>query len=301
MKHTPNFIIGVIVLALLLGATLTYRVRYDEIAVVTLFGRADASSGKVGADGGAGLHFRWPWPVQDVARVYDGRVQLLEDRLEEQQTADKQDIIINAYVAWRISDPLAFFRSLNNIEQGERQLRDRLRDARAQIGQYAFAELASRDPERLKLVEAEEAMRARMQRETEEQGYGVSIDAVGIRRIVLAEAVTEKVFESMEATRKRLAQRARSEGEATANDLRAKARSAEGRILAFAKRRAENIRSEGQAAAAEYYEVFREDEAFAEFLRKLEAAVRALKHNTTFLLDGRKPPFDLFHHPETEE
>ncbi len=299
MMRVRNFSIGIAILLVLLASMVLFTVRYNEMAIVTTFGRADAASVK-NADGqGAGLHLKWPWPIQEVARVYDARVQVLDDRLEEQQTLDKQDVIVSAYVAWRIVDPLAFYRTLNTTAQAERQLRDRLRDARAQIGRYTFDDLTNLDATRLKLAEAEAAILTRIQTEVEQQGYGVQIQAVGVKRIMLAEPVTQKVFERMRANRQRLAQRARSEGDAAASDIRAKAKSAEQRILAFAEHRAQSIRAEGDAAAAEQYKVFRENEDFAVFLRKIEEYKRILKNNTTFLLDARSGPFDLFAPPRT--
>lgn len=294
MKRIRKLSIGLALLLVLTGSMVCYSVQYNQTVIVTTFGRADEQSVKNRDGTGAGLHLKWPWPVQEVARVYESRVQVLDDRLEEQQTLDKQDVIVNAYLAWRITDPLPFYRTLNSAEQAERQLRDRLRDARAQIGNYTFDQLTSLDPERLKLAEAEAAIQRRLQEEVQRQGYGVRIEAVGIKQIVLAEPVTQKVFERMRANRQRLAQRARSEGDAAASDIRAKARSAEQRVLAFAERRAEAIRAEGDAAAAEQYKVFAANEEFAVFLRKLEEYKRVLKHNTTFLMDARCGPFDLF-------
>ncbi len=294
MAKSKNLIIGLIILGILLASMVTYRVDFNEMAIVTTFGKAETDS-VMNADGkGAGLHFRWPWPIQEVARVYDRRVQILEDELEEQQTLDKQDIIIGTYIVWRIREPLHFYRTLNTVEQAQRQLRDRLRNARSEIGQYTFSELTNLDPEQLKLAEAETTMRDRMQEELNTQGFGIEIQAVGVKRIILAEAVSQKVFERMRSTRQRLAQRARSEGDAAASDIRAKAASAEERILAFADQRAQAIRAEGDAAAAQYYKVFKDNEEFAIFLRKLEEYEKILKNNTTFILDAQEGPFDLF-------
>jgi membrane protease subunit HflC len=294
MAKSRNLIIGLIILVILLASMVTYRVRYNEMAILITFGKADQNSVMNDDGQGAGLHFRWPWPIQEVARVYDRRVQILEDELEEQQTLDKQDIIVGTYVVWSIRNPLDFYRTLNTVEQAQRQLRDRLRNARSEIGQYTFSELTNLDPEKLKLAEAEDTMRSRMQQELDNQGFGIDVKSVGIKRIILAEAVSQKVFERMRSTRQRLAQRARSEGDAAASDIRAKAKSAEERILAFADQRAQAIRAEGDAAAAEYYKVFKDNEDFAIFLRKLEEYETILKNNTTFILDAQEGPFDLF-------
>lgn len=97
----------------------------------------------------------------------------------------------------------------------------------------------------------------------------------------------------MRQTRQRLAQSARSEGNAIARTIRAKADSDRQRILAFAERESQAIRAEGDAAAAKYYEIFARNEEFAVFLRKPETLERTLSNNTTFLLDTGTVPFDL--------
>ena len=53
------------------------------------------------------------------------------------------------------------------------------------------------------------------------------------------------------------------------------------------------IRSEGDAAASQYYQVFKQNEELATFLRQIEALKETLKLNTTFVLDTRAAPFDL--------
>jgi membrane protease subunit HflC len=302
MKNPGRILISLIIAVLLVLTMVTYQVRFDEAVVVTTFGRAGEDSvhrGDAETSGVLGnLHLRWPWPIQKV-RSYDMRVHVLEDQLEEQQTRDKHGVVLSTFVAWRIARPLEFHRALVTVEEAQVQLRSLLRDARAVIGSYTFAELTSSDPEELKLTRVEHDLQqqldATLQRlATEGQGWGLEIQTVGIQRLILPEAVTEKVFERMRATRERLAQRAQSEGDAAAADIRAKARSARDTILAFAERRAQDIRAEGDAAAAEYYHLFGEAPEFAIFLRKLETYEEVLGHNTTFFFDSSKGVFPEF-------
>ena len=91
MSNIWKWMIGLLVLAVLLLSTVAYRVRYYEAAVVTTFGRADEGSVK-NADGtGAGLHWKWPIPIQDV-KTYDVRLRVLEERGEEQRYAPLQPL-----------------------------------------------------------------------------------------------------------------------------------------------------------------------------------------------------------------
>lgn len=292
MKNKSAAILGALVALVLLLYMVSYQVRFDEAVLVTTFGRA-GDGAVVNADGkSAGLGFKWPWPIQDVRR-YGTRTQILEAPPEQQQTLDNQVVVVNDFVAWRVSNPLEFERSLKSTLAAEEQLRNRLRTARALINRYTFDELTNRDPAKIKLAEVEQAMLENLQKEVNAKQYGIEIKATGIKRLELPADVTEKVFERMRSTRQMLAQSARSDGDAVASNIRTQAESSRKRILAFAERRAQAIRAEGDAAAAGYYKHFKENEDFAVFLRKLEALKQTLKHNSTFLLDTRTAPFDL--------
>ena len=201
----------------------TYQVSFHEAAVLTTFGKAGENAVKNEDGQGAGLYWKLPWPIQEV-RFFDTRVQVLETPLEQLQTKDQQIVVLNDYVAWRIARPLEFLLALKNVPAAEEQLRNRLRNARAIINQYTFDDLTNRDPAKLKLAKAEQAIRKTMQEEAGEKRYGVEIVAVGIKRVILPVDVSEKVFDQMRSTRRMLAQHAQSEGDVAANDIRQKAK-----------------------------------------------------------------------------
>jgi len=292
MKRVVPFVFGLLVVGVLVGYMCTYQVAFNEMAVVTTFGKAGAGASKNVDCTDAGLHWKWPRPIQRV-RTYDARIRVLEDRLEQQETSDKQVVVIKAFVAWKINEPLQFYRSMRTTANAERIIRDRLRTARAEIGNFTFDDLTNADPEKLRIAEVERAILDRMNEELEGQQLGFEIHTMGIKRLILPQQITTSVFERMRETRERLAQQARSEGEAIARKIRAQAHGDEQRIVAFADRKAISIRAEGDEAAAQYYRLFAENEDFAVFLRKMEALQKTLKHNTTFLLDTSITPFDM--------
>ncbi len=287
----PVFISGIGIILLILMYMLTFQLRFHEAAIIKTFGKV--TRGYPNSDGGqAGLKFKWPWPVEKVHTV-DARLRVLEDRLEQQETRDKQVVIVNAYMTWRISDPVEFYRTLTNEANAEAYLRDRLSAARSVISEYTFDDLTNVDPSCLKITEAQEKMLAFMRRGLSGQGYGIELENMGIKRIILPESITQAVFGRMRMTRQRLAQSARSEGNAIARSIRARAMSDQKRIMSFAARLAQNIRAEGDEAAARYYHVFKKDEDFAIFIRRIESLKTMLKENTTFILDSKIAPFDM--------
>jgi membrane protease subunit HflC len=249
--------------------------------VQTTFDRADEGS----VQETPGLKWRWPWPINKVA-LYSKRLQVLEDKIEELQTADGKSVIVRTYLTWRISNPLDFYVTLKEPANANQQLSSRLREIRGLISEYQFDELVNVDRDRLKLGAIEQRATEALGAALRQAGYGIEVESVGIHKIILPESTTEKVFETMIAARERLAENALQEGQAQASAIRSEAASARERILAFAERKAQAIRSQGDREAAVQYENFAKNEEFAIFLRKIEALRKMLDHNTTFVLSA---------------
>ena len=299
MKRFLNVAVAGVILLALLGYMLTYTVRFNESAIVTTFGRADeasvknapAAEGRAGND--AGIHFKWPWPIQQVVRKYDTRVQTLEANIEQFSTLDRQSLAAQVYVAWRIVDPLTFYKKLNNMTEAENTLRSQVRDSYGLLGRYRSDQLISPNPDQLQLSAAEEAMRARLQSSADEQALGIDIEEVGIKKIVLPAAVTEVVFNRMRTERASLAEGARSAGTVEYNSLVNAAQADSSIIESFANSRAREIQAEGTQRAEEIFARFAQDEEFAIFLLQLDALRQTLGRNTRFILDTKNPPFSL--------
>lgn len=281
MKNSFTILMGAVIAAALLSYMFLYQVRYDQVAVRTTFDKADA--GSVQTD--PGLKFRLPWPIHKVTH-YSKRLQLLEDTVEELQTADGKSVIVKTYLTWRIENPLDFYVTLKDPAEAQRQLSSRLREIRGLISRYRLDELVNLDKNAIKLGEIEDQAKATLEKSLAQSGYGLKVESVGIYKIVLPESTTQKVFETMITTRERLSENALQEGQAQASAIRSEAESARERILAFAERRAQTIRSKGDREASKEYESFAANEDFAVFLRKVEALKKMLDHNTTFVLSA---------------
>ena len=281
MKNSFTILLGTIITLSLLSYMFLYQVRYDQVAVRTTFDRADDGS----VQDTPGLKWRLPWPVHKVTH-YSKRLQLLEDTVEEIQTADGKSVIVKTYLTWRIVNPLDFYVTLKGPAEAQRQLSSRLREIRGLISRYRLDELVNLDRDSLKLGEMEDLAKQTLETSLVDSGYGLKVESVGIYKIVLPEATTQKVFETMITTRERLSENALQEGQAQASAIRSEAESARERILAFAERRAQTIRSKGDREASKEYQSFAANEDFAIFLRKVEALKKMLDHNTTFVLSA---------------
>jgi len=217
-----------------------------------------------------GLNFKMPPPFQNV-RYIDKRLLTLDSTdTESMLTAEKQRVVIDWYVRWRISDPSAYIRNVGLDENaGALQLNRVVRNAfQEEVNKRTVKELLS-----LK----RDALMSDVKREVLEvvQGgkpWGVDVVDVRITRVDYVEAITESVYRRMEAERKRVANELRSTGAAEGEKIRADADRQREVAIANAYRDAQKIKGEGDAEAARIYaEAFGRDPQFAQFYRSLEA------------------------------
>jgi len=159
VENSFVILVATILVALLLSNMFLYQVRYDQVAVRTTFDRADESS----VQDAPGLKWRWPWPINKVS-LYSKRLQVLDDKIEELQTADGKSVIIKTYLTWRIADPLAFYVTLKDPTEANRQMASQLREIRGLISNYDFDELVNVDRSKLKLAAIEEEATGRSTR-----------------------------------------------------------------------------------------------------------------------------------------
>lgn len=283
---------------------MTYTVRFNEVAIVSTFGSADAED--VVAE--PGLKLKWPAPVQD-ATVYDRRVRYLETRAETQQTADQRQIIVGGFLTWRVDAEraLTFYQrfrgaagatELDHYRAAEDVLRASFRSALAEVSRYELSELfAPGDASRL--AELEARVLERLTRSDEAGGedvgsLGVELELVGINSVRLPESVTREVFTQMEEERAKLAADAESEGEALAASIRTEAQNDATRILSFVNRRASEIRTRGDIEAARQLERMDRAPELAVFLERVRLMREGLGRRLTLVLDWDVLGLELF-------
>ncbi len=286
-KHWPTMLLGLIVAVILLTAVFSFQLNQTEVAVLTTFGRPSVVAEP-------GLHFRWPFPFQEVYR-FDKRIRCYEGssgKLEETVTKDGHNIIVGVYVNYRISDVNAFFSKLKDVANGEDVLNTLMRSAKnTAFGQRNFDQIVNDNGKMLKLDAVTADIKASLIKDTSE--FGIEIVGVGINTLGVPKTVTEKVFERMIAERKQFADKNLAEGKREAKEIRVKADLERDNIIANAEAQAQKLRAEGDAAAAKFYKEFAKDPELAGFLRKVDALRVIMEKDTTLVIDTNVPPFDL--------
>ncbi|NML48106.1 protease modulator HflC [Ramlibacter sp. G-1-2-2] len=259
-----GFIVTSLLVAVALLSSMLFVVDQRQFGVVYAFGQIkDVITTP-------GLNFKLPPPFQNVSYL-DKRLLTLDSvDTESMLTAEKQRVVIDWFVRWRISDPSQYIRNVGLDEAaGASRLNSVVRSAfQEEVNRFTVRELLS--------VKREQIM-ADVKREVLEvvkgaKPWGVDIVDVRITRADYVEAITESVYRRMEAERKRVANELRSTGAAEGEKIRADADRQREVIVANAYRDAQKVKGEGDAqAAALYAEAFGRDPAFAQFYRSLEA------------------------------
>jgi membrane protease subunit HflC len=214
-----------------------------------------------------GLKFKLPPPFQNVVFL-DKRIQTLDSpETRPIFTAEKNSLVIDWLVKWRIVDPRQYIRN-NGVDL--RNLEARL----APVVQAAFnEEITKRTVRGVLSAEREKIMRDVQGRLADEaKAFGIDIVDVRVKRVDFVADITDAVYRRMESERKQVANELRAQGNAEAEQIRADADRQREIIIAEAYRDAQKVRGEGDAkASAVYADAFSRDPSFAQFYRSLEA------------------------------
>ena len=217
-----------------------------------------------------GLNFKLPPPFKNVSYIDKRLLTLDTTDTEPMLTAEKQRVVVDWYVRWRISEPTQYIRNVGLDEaSGANQLNRVVRNAfQEEVNKVTVKELLSIKREKLTAdVKAEVLEKVRG-----EKPWGIDVVDVRITRADYVDAITESVYRRMEAERKRVANELRSTGAAEGEKIRADADRQREVTIANAYREAQKIKGEGDAEAARVYaEAFGRDPQFAQFYRSLEA------------------------------
>ncbi len=284
-NHLGLVILAAVVLVALIGQTVLYENdALRDVVLIKTFGRVtDVQWGREREQ--AGLHAKWPWPVQQVVR-YDARSKIFEDINVEYQTKDKQNLIVSVYCTWQIEDPVRFHTAVETEADARTKLKDRLRHYKGEVlGRHEMRDFVNTDPRGMLLDEIEQEILQPLRKEVAAD-YGIAVLEVGFKAIALPESVSQAVIEQQKEEREKEVKDLQAQGEAIAQAIVARAESARDTILAFAERKRSDIETKGVYEAARYYEDFQQAPELAVFLREMESLRKQLEKNTVFVLDG---------------
>lgn len=278
----------IIALALLTLFTVvdgTFIVNQQEQAIVLQF----RQSKHVIRD--PGLYLKIPF-IQSVA-FFDKRILSIEPPAQEAILADQKRLVVDAFARYRIIDPLRFFQRLTNEDRAADQISFLVNSSMRQV----LGTLTMQDVLSVKRAEIMNAIRDEVNRKvSEEEGYGIEIVDVRIRRADLPAETSQAIFARMQSERQREAAQFRANGQQQAVEIRAKAERERTVLLADAQKQAEITRGEGDQQALKIVAaVTSKDPSFYAFYRSLKAYRSTLANkDTSFVLSPESGFFQYF-------
>lgn len=280
---SQNKVVGIVILlgfALILGLFSIFTVSEREKAILLRLGEIEK------ADFESGIHFKIPF-INNV-RKFDSRVLTMDAEPETFLTAEKKNVVVDAFVKWRITDVAKYFTSMGGDERlAEVRLSQIIKTSlRDEFGKRTIQEVVSGER-----VEIMNILVTSADRQVQE--FGIDVVDVRIKRIDLKGDISEAIYRRMEAERTRVANDLRALGAEEAERIRADADRQRTVILAEAYRESEQLRGAGDGQAADIYaKTYNQDPEFYAFYRSLNAYRQTFQDKSDMMVI--EPDADFF-------
>ena len=249
--------------AVVLFATSVYTVNEWERALKFQFGEFS------GEEIQPGINFKLPF-VNTITK-YDVRIQTMDKVPERFITVNKEELLVDSFVKWRIADLQKYYKTVKNRAKAENRLEQKVNNSlKEQIAQRTISDIVAGD--RIQIMQfVQSAIDA------EADSIGVEVIDVRLKRVDLADEIQANVFGRMQSERQRIANEYRANGNEQAIEIRANADRQKIELVAEAEKKAQLIRGDADASATKIYaDAFGQDVDFYEFFRSLNA------YKTTF-------------------
>ena len=273
-------IIGVIVLALLIvSGSAFYTVEENQYACTFRFSEI------VNTVDQAGLHFKIPFV--DSVKIFPKEMQFYDIPPSEVLTSDKQNMTVDCYVLWEISDPQQFYRALGTTAKAEERLNAITYNAlKTAMGTLAQADIINMNDgaERNQIYEGISTTV-----DNQAKTYGIHVEDVKIKQFDLPESNLNAVYSRMISERNQMAEKNAADGNYEASIIRNDVDKQVSIMISNAEAEAAKLEAEGEAEymrmlAAAYNTKDKKD--FYEFILALDALKQSLSgEEKTVILD----------------
>jgi modulator of FtsH protease HflC len=285
-KYSVNILVAVVIALILLSLSM-FVVDQRQNAIVFQLGEVVAVKTE------PGLYFKVPL-VQNV-RYFDSRILTMDTAEPERYiTAEKKNVMVDAFIKWRIKDVKQYYISVHGDETlaQSRLMQTVNASMREEFGKRTIHEVVSGEREQIMEV-------LRQKTDSDASKIGVEVLDVRLKPVDFPQEISDSVFRRMDAERKRVANELRATGNAESEQIRADADRQRQVILADAYREAQKIKGEGDAkATAIYAAAYNQNSEFYAFYRSLEAYKESFKaKGNIMVLDPNSPFFKYFKNP----
>ncbi|MDO9471683.1 MAG: protease modulator HflC [Caulobacter sp.] len=278
MTNQRLTLLGVIAAVLLIVLSQTiYIVGQTNQALVIRLGEV-VRTVNASPDDGPGLKVKVPFLESRL--LFDKRNQAIQVNRQEILTANQERLMVDAFVRYRINDPVRFYTGLGD----DRVAKDRLNSVINASLRQVLGSASSEDIISGRRAQLTGQVRENLSDRTTRSRLGLQVIDVRIRSADLPEANQEAVFDRMKTARQQEAARIRAEGAQRQRE-----------IVATATQEAETIRGEADAERAKIFAgSFGKDPSFAAYYRSLQAYDASLGADTTLVLSPDSAFFRYF-------
>ncbi|MFL5183149.1 MAG: protease modulator HflC [Microvirga sp.] len=283
-------VVVLLVVAAILFYASTFVVSQTQQALVLQFGRVRAVANETGKNA-PGLYFKWPF-IENVVTL-EKRVLDLDLPVQTILSADRQNLEVDAFARYRISNPLQFFQTVGAVPVANQRLGSFVNSSMRNV-----LANASRDA----IVRTERAhLMNRIQEDVNRQAQNLGVEIIDLRltRVDLPASNSQAVYQRMQTERQREAADLRANGQQQAATIRARAERDATVIVAEATRQAEQARGQGDADKNRILaDAFGRDADFFAFFRSMQAYETGLRHSDTrMVLSPTSEFFRYFNDP----
>ena len=279
MKKSGIFIIILLLIAFL-AVNSIFTVQENEYACTVRFSKI------IDTTGNAGLHFKLPFI--DSVKYFPKATQLYDIPPSEVLTSDKQNMTVDCYILWSISDPKLFYQTLSTTVRAEERLDAITYSAlKTDMGTLAQSDIINMNDgaERNAIYE-------KIAREVDAAAasYGIRVEDVKIKQFDLPESNLNAVYGRMISERNQMAEKYTADGNYEASIIRNDVDKQVNIMVSDAQAEAAKLEAEGEGEymrlLAEAYDT-PEKKEFYEFTLALEALKASLNGDEkTVILDA---------------
>ncbi|MDR0549195.1 MAG: protease modulator HflC [Deltaproteobacteria bacterium] len=284
MKLSLSSLILIIVALSVIISSIFFTVDQTQKAIVLQFGEP------VGGVRLPGLHVKIPFIQKVVA--FENRLMEYDVAAAEIYSGDKKNLVVDAFVRWRIEDPLLFYRrfksenSFSIIEEAKSRLGGIIiGELRRELGLHNMIDIISQNRGSIMETVTDFSNR-KLAGDTRDTNAGLVVVDVRIKRADLPPQNQKAVYDRMRTEREQQATEYRSEGRRDGQMIMAQTDRSVRETIAEAERQSQVIRGQADSeAAAIYASAFGQDPEFYSFRRSLESYQNVLSDRSVILLD----------------
>ena len=273
-------LIAIALIAVVVLANSVYTVQENEYACRVRFSKIVDTTDE------AGLHFKFPFV--ETVKYFSKATTLYDIPPSEVLTSDKQNMTVDCYILWKISDPLKFYQTLGSSLAAEDRLNAlTYNELKTVMGTLAQADIINME-DGAKRNEIYQGIASDVNDLA--QTYGISVVDVKIKQFDLPTSNLNAVYNRMISERNQMAEKYTAQGNQEATMIRNEVDRDVNIMISNAQAKAAELTAQGEAEymrlLAEAYDTA-DKKDFYEFTLALDALKKSLTGSEkTVILDA---------------